>query len=82
MFIRENDFRYLEGLYKGLDEERQKKLLQILLKSGSRRSGEEDIKKIQVVDDEMLGLQAIEPGEFITKTMIRKAYRKTRKGEK
>ena len=52
MFIRENDFKYLEGLYKGLDEERQKKLLQILLKAGSRRSGEEDIKKIQVVDDE------------------------------
>ena len=62
MFIKEEDFRYLEGLYKGLDDERKKKFLRILLKAGSLRSGEEDIRKIEVVDDEIFGLRAIEPG--------------------
>lgn len=78
MFIREKDFRYLEGLYKGLDEERKKRLLKILLKAGSKRSGEEDIKKIEVVDEEIFALRAIDPGEFITRTMIKKAYREAR----
>ena len=78
MFIREKDFRYLEGLYKGLDEERKKRLLKILLKAGSKRSGEEDIKKIEVVDEEIFALRAIDPGEFITRTMIKKAYREDR----
>ncbi|MDA8170658.1 MAG: hypothetical protein M0Z48_02370 [Nitrospiraceae bacterium] len=81
MFIRENDFRYLEGLYKGLDEERRKKLLQILLKAGGKRSGEDDIKKIEVVGEEIFGLRAIEPGEFITRTMIKKAYRESKGGK-
>ena len=78
MFIRENDFRYLEGLYKGLDEERQKRLLKILLKAGSRRSGEEDIKKIEVVDDEIFALRAIDPAQFITRTMIKKAFKEAK----
>jgi hypothetical protein len=39
MFIKENDFRYLEGLYKGLDKERRKKFLNILLKAGARGPG-------------------------------------------
>ena len=78
MFIREKDFRYLEGLYKGLYEERNKKLLQILLKAGCKRSGEEDIKKIEVVNEEIFSIRAIEPGEFITRTMIKKAYREAK----
>ena len=80
MFIKENDFKYLEGLYKGMNEGKRKRFLKILLKAGSKRSGEEDIKKIEVVGDEIFSLRAIEPGEFITKTMIKKAYRAA-KGE-
>ncbi|MDA8091924.1 MAG: hypothetical protein M0Z52_12310 [Actinomycetota bacterium] len=81
MYIKENDFKYFDGLYKGLDEERRKKFLKILLKAGSQRSGEEEIKKIQVVGDEIFDVQAIAPEEFITRTMIKKAY-KTAKREK
>jgi hypothetical protein len=78
MFIKENDFSYLEGLYKGLDEERRKKFLNILLKTGSKRSGEEDIKRIEVVDDRIFDLPAIESGEFITRTMIKKAFKEAK----
>lgn len=79
MFIKENDFKYLDGLYKSLDEERRKKFFKILLKAGSQRSGEE-INKIQVVGDEIFNIQAVVPEEFITRTMIRKAYKKAKEG--
>lgn len=80
MFIKEEDFRYLEGLYKGLNEEDRKRMLKVLLRAGSKRSGEEDIKKIEVVDEQIFSLRAIDPEEFITRTMIKKAYKEAKGG--
>jgi hypothetical protein len=74
MYIKKEDFNYFEGLYKGLDEAKRKKFLEALLKAGSKRVGT-DITKIQVVGDEIFDERGIEPGEFITRTMIKKAYK-------
>ena len=79
MYIKKEDFKYFEGLYKGLDEERRKKFLDAIQKSGSKRTGT-DITKIQVVGDEIFDERGIDPSEFITKTMIKKAY-KSAKGD-
>lgn len=74
MYIKKEDFNYFEGLYKGLDEAKRKKFLDILVKAGSKRVGM-DITKIQVVTDDIFDVRGIEPGEFITRTMIKKAYK-------
>lgn len=74
MYIKKGDFGYFEGLYKSLDEAKRKRFLELLLKEGSKRVGE-DIAKIQVVDDSIYDERGIEPGEFITRTMIKKAYK-------
>jgi len=80
MYIKKEDFGYFEGLYKSLDEARRKKFLDILLKAGSKKIGE-DISKIQVVDDSIYDEKGIEQGEMITRTMIKKAYKEA-KGDK
>ena len=81
MYIKKEDFGYFEGLHKSLDEARRKKFLDILLKAGSKKIGE-DISKIQVVDDSIYDERGIEPGEFITRTMIKKAYKAVKEEEK
>ena len=81
MYIKKEDFGYFEQLHKSLDETRRKKFLEILLKPGSKKAGE-DISKIQVVDDSIYDERGIEPGEFITRTMIKKAYKAVKEGEK
>ena len=79
MYIKKEDFGYFEGLYKSLDEAKRKRFLELLLKEGSKRVGE-DISKIQVVDDSIYDERGIEPREMITRTMVKKAY-KAAKGE-
>ncbi len=74
MYIKKEDFSYFEGLYRALTEERKKKFMDALLKAGIKRSGE-NISKIQVVGDEIFDERGIEAGEFITRTMIKKAYK-------
>ncbi len=80
MYIKKEDFGYFEGLYKSLDEARRKKFLQLLLKAGSEKVGE-DISKIQVIDDRTFDELGMEPSGRMTRTMIKKAY-KAVKGEK
>lgn len=80
MYIRKEDFGCFEGLYNGLDEAGKKRFLDMIAKAGSMRSGEE-ISKIRVVGDEILDVRGIEPGEFITRTMIRKAYKAAKEGK-
>ena len=80
MYIKKKDFSYFENLYKSLDEEKRKSFLDILLKSGSKKTGV-DVEKISVVDDSIFDERGIEPHEFITQTMIKKAYKEA-KGEK
>jgi hypothetical protein len=77
MYIKKEDFNYFEGLYKSLDEAKRKRFLEVLLKASSKRVGT-DITKIQVVGDEIFDERGIEPNEFITRTMIKKAYKATK----
>jgi hypothetical protein len=63
-----------------LDEAKRKRSLDILIKASSKRS-EKDISKIKIVGDEIFDVQGTEPGEFITKTMIKKAYKKVKEGK-
>ena len=81
MYIKKEDFGYFDGLYKSLDEAKAKRFLDILLKAGSKKAGE-DISRVQVVDDSIYDERGIEPGEFITRTMIKKAYKAVKEGEK
>jgi hypothetical protein len=80
MYIKKEDFGYFEGLYKSLDEARRKRFLDILLKAGSKKIGE-DISRIQVVDDSIYDERGVEPGEMVTRTMIKKAYKEAKEGK-
>jgi hypothetical protein len=84
MYIRKEDFAYLECLCKSLHDQkkndpRKERFLNILLKAGKDRTGQK-VGKINVVDDSVFDERGIEPQEFITRTMIRKAYKEA-KGE-
>jgi hypothetical protein len=81
MYIRKEDFKYFEGLFKSLDEERRKMFLDIIAKEASKRSGEEVGRIHEVVGDEIFDSRGIDPKEFITRTMIKKAYQKTKEGK-
>lgn len=79
MYIMKDDFNYLEGLHKSLDEAAKKKFMDALLKNANKRAGEE-IGKINVVDDSIFDRKGIEPHEIITRTMIKKAYKEAKGG--
>jgi len=80
MYIKKEDFSYLEGICKTLDEQKQKLFIAALTKAAGARSGEEVIKRIQVVGDEIFDERGIEPQEFITRTMIKRAYKAAKEG--
>ncbi|MDA8089309.1 MAG: hypothetical protein M0Z61_03670 [Nitrospiraceae bacterium] len=80
MYIKEVDFKYLEGLYRRLDAEEMEKFLKALLKAGSLRSGEEAISRIKVVRGDFFDTQAVGPEEMITRTMVKKAYKEAKGG--
>jgi hypothetical protein len=79
MYIKKADFAYFETLCKDLDEAKKKKFMKIIRKEAGKRTGE-DIGKIQVVGDEIFDTRGIEPGEFVTRTMIKKAYKEAKEG--
>ncbi len=74
MYIKKADFDYFEGLYKGLDEAKRKRFLELLLKESSQRVGE-DISKVEILDDSTFNEMGREPSGRITRTMIKKVYR-------
>lgn len=80
MYIKKEDFSYFDGLHKSLDEDRKRKFLDILVKQAGKRSGE-DVGKIQVVGDEIFDSRGIEPLEFVTRTMIKKACKEAKEGK-
>ena len=79
MFVKKEDFDYLENLNKGLDEAGKKRFMDNLRKSIANRAGEE-VKKIQVVGDDIFDILAVEPSQFVTRTMIKKAYKAVKEG--
>ena len=79
MYIKKADFAYFETLCKDLDEAIKKKFMEIIRKEAGKRTGE-DIGKIQVVGDEIFDTRGIEPGEFVTRTIVKKAYKEAKEG--
>lgn len=79
MYMMEKDFAYFETLHRTLDAAGQKRFRELLIKAGSQRIGQ-DIGKIQVVNDSIFDEKGIGPGEFITRTMIKKAYKEAKEG--
>ena len=74
MYINKEDHEYFMGLLKSLDEAGQEKLVNQLRKAASDKVGA-DISKIKVYDDSIFDVQAIDPSEIVTRTMIKKAYK-------
>jgi hypothetical protein len=80
MYIKREHFSYFESLYNGLDDDKRKRFMDILKKSGSKRMGV-DVEKIHIVDDSIFDEKGFEPREFITRTMIKKAYKEAKEGK-
>lgn len=80
MFIKKEDHNYFMGLFNSFDEKGQQKLLNDLQKASGERSGA-DVSKIKVIDDSNYNVQAIDPAELITRTMIKKAYKVAKEGQ-
>ena len=78
MFIKKEDFKYLETLCLGLDVEMKKRLLKLLAQAASVRAGEDLLGKVKVVGDEIIGERGTEPSEWVTRTMIKKAYKEAK----
>ena len=82
MYIRKEDFAYFESLCKSLpdqkkNDQRKESFLNILLKAGTDRTGQE-VGKINVIDDSVFDERGIEPQQLITRTMIKKTYREAK----
>ncbi len=80
MFIKKEDFKYMESLIKGLDEAAQERFLKLLTKRATAHSGEDLLKAIQVVGDEILDERAVEASEWVTRTIIKKVYKEAKQG--
>ena len=81
MFIKIDEWHYLHGFYERLDEEGKQRFLLNLLKSEKRRR--KDDLRIELIIGENLWKELVAgPEDVITRAMIRKAYRKTRKEKK
>ena len=78
MFIKKEDFKYLETLCLGLDVETKKRFLKLLAQAASVRAGEDLLGKVKVVGDEIIGERGTEPSEWVTRTMIKKAYKEAK----
>lgn len=79
MYIRAEEFKFLQRLYKRLDEEGRRRFLKTLLEAGGKGPGEGNTLKLQLILGERLWEEEkIDPNEVITRTMIRQAYREAR----
>lgn len=77
MFIKNEDFDYLKKLMEGMNEERKKRLMETLVKMGGKRICAE-VGKIKVVGDDIYDRQGVDPKDFITRTMIKKAFKEVK----
>jgi hypothetical protein len=72
VFIKREDYTYLEGLYRTLGPAQQERFMTSLL--GKGRPGELS-ERIRIVGDEIYGEQGVDPKDWVTRTMIKKAYK-------
>ncbi len=75
MFIKREDYAYLEGLYRTLGPVQQERFMTSLL--GKGRTGEL-AERVRIVGDEIYGERGVDPKEWVTRTMIKKAYKEAK----
>lgn len=77
MFIKREDYAYLEGLYRTLTPAQQERFMTSLL--GKGRTGEL-ADRVRIVGDEIYGERGVDQKDWVTRTMIKKAYRDAKQG--
>ena len=80
MYIKKEDHEYLMTLINSVNEHDMHDFLDRLLAAGKEKSGVE-VFKIKVIDDSISDVQAIDPSQLITRTMIKKAYEAIKEGK-
>jgi len=79
VFITPEDFRYLEGLHATLDATRRERFMAALLgKAAAAEGGKQLHERIRVVGEEIYNERGVDPKEWITRTMIKKAYKEAK----
>ncbi len=77
MLIKREDYTYLDGLYKTLTPPQQERFMTSLL--GKGRTGELS-ERVRIVGDEIYGEQGVDQKDWVTRTMIKKAYKEAKQG--
>jgi len=77
VFIKREDYAYLEGLYRTLAPAQQERFMTSLL--GKDRAGEL-AERVRIVGDEIYGEQGVDQKDWVTRTMIKKAYKDAKQG--
>ena len=75
MLIKREDYTYLDGLYKTLTPPQQERFMTSLL--GKGRAGELS-ERVRIVGDEIYGEQGVDQKDWVTRTMIKKAYKEAK----
>lgn len=76
LFITREDYRYLEGLHESLTPPRRERLMALLLGKTKPEAGREGLAdRVRIVGEEIYNEQGVDPKEWLTRTMIKKAYK-------
>jgi hypothetical protein len=77
MFIKREDYQYLEGLCKSLSASQQERLMAALL--GKDRTGSL-AERVRIVGEEIYNEQGVDQKDWVTRTMIKKAFKDAKQG--
>jgi Trp operon repressor len=77
MFIKREDYQYLDGLCKTLSAAQQERLMTALL--GKDRVGSL-AERVRIVGEEIYDTQGVDQKDWITRTMIKKAFKDAKQG--
>jgi len=74
LYIKEEDFKYLEVINKTLPEPKRGVITEKIIKMMSKKFNIQ-FKVITILADDYLNTHGIDNGQIITKTLIKKLYR-------
>lgn len=82
MFISREDYRYLEGLHQSLPPAQRERFMTLLLGKGrAPAAGEGGLdERVRIVGEEIYDERGVDAKEWITRTMIKKAYKEAKQG--
>jgi hypothetical protein len=75
VFIKREDYTYLEGLYRTLTPAQQERFMASLL--GKGKTGDL-AERVRIVGDEIYGEQGVDQKDWVTRTMIKKSYKEAK----